>query len=112
MTDAVDTDTIQNRIQKNLKRFEPIVQWDRWAGNIIDMVVFGWITRDDGRFDFIVLDLFKGELQSFRTSSAKYSAHFSKMLGWSHADCNRVEDYPEVFGETHCIRIKRKGMKQ
>lgn len=107
MTDKIDTETIQQRVRESLKQFEPIVQWDRFAGNIIDMVVFGWITRDDGKFDFLAVDLFKGKLQSFRTSSAKYSAHFSKMLGWSHSDCNRVEDYPEVFGDIYCVKLKK-----
>ena len=84
----------------------PEVAWDRWGGwyeypgdqGIMVASVFGWIARDDGRSDFMVLSGFWAEGAglyhlSFNTSSARYSREFSERLGMDdHRDCRRVED--------------------
>lgn len=86
----------------------PEVAWDRcvihdefgFAG------VYGWITRDDGHLDFVVLSFTWGEttgLQGetlvwfsvgFTTSSAKYSPSIHERLGFEseHTDCQPVGD--------------------
>lgn len=71
----------------------PEVTWDRWAGTS----VFGWIPREDGRSDFVVVRIEDGRLTSVLTSSATCSEIFSKRLSLSHSDCRRVEhDFPNV----------------
>lgn len=79
-------------IEKILNEF-PEVTWDRWAENapLSRMTVFGWIPRDDGKQDFVVLRIIFGELDSVLTSSAKFSAAFAARIGAKHTDCNRVE---------------------
>lgn len=93
----------------------PLVRWDRTAGDDGSRVVYGWVDRDDGRSDFVVLtfdlvdpvdgfDYFVG----FTTSSAEHSAEFHRAIyGHQYADdhhpCERVED---VFGPLVHHRIK------
>jgi hypothetical protein len=88
-----------------LNRF-PEVQWDRcthyhWA----HYKVFGWLAREDGRSDFVLLEWTAGETNepaqtNLTTSSAEYSQEFGRRLhgehpGRVHLPCERVED---VFG--------------
>jgi hypothetical protein len=83
--------------ESHLDQF-PEVTWDRWAGDKETvMVIFGWIPRDDGRSDFVVLRLEYGSLVSLVTSSARYSKEFAGRTGLGHGDCKRVEhDFPEL----------------
>jgi hypothetical protein len=63
------------------------------------VTAFGWIDREDGRSDFVVVYIDHHGAAGFATSSAKYSREFSERLfGTSegHRDCERIED---VFGD-------------
>lgn len=82
---------MKERIAEILKRF-PEVKWDRWAGPLEAMQVFGWIERTDGRSDFVLLAIVGGELVNLATSSAMHSAAFASRFGLPHADCRRVAD--------------------
>jgi hypothetical protein len=88
-------------VEAALKLF-PEVTWDRFAGDPeseIGVGVFGWIAKPNGRSDFVYLRM---DRESgpwlIATSSAKYSAEFSKRLGFKgHSDCKRVsEHFPNV----------------
>lgn len=70
----------------------PEVVWDRATGDIDgDFSCFGWIARDDYKFDYLDLYFIKGEVCSYSTSSAKYSKEFANRLGFAHEDCKRME---------------------
>jgi hypothetical protein len=100
-----------NEIADKLNLF-PEVEWDRmagaedwrWGG------AFGWIARDDGRSDFLVVQwqtLDDGEVYWWNTtSSARYSHDFAERLrgeDHGHQDCQRVED---VLGaHTSSLRV-------
>lgn len=79
----------------------PEVRWDRCAGTEASLGVYGWIPRDDGRFDFVVVEfqLHDGrDVCWFTTSSARLSATFAELLHGAagpHYACRRVND---VFG--------------
>lgn len=82
----------------------PEVQWDRFGRDY----AFGWITRDDGKFDFalLVYEAYSDEAikVSIISSSAKYSQEFGKRLGAKdHQDCKRIEDY---FDIKNSIKLK------
>ncbi len=79
----------------------PFVTWDRlteWTTEDREntgVTVFGWITRDDGRSDFVLMEFTSwSETVGFSTSSAERSAEIAKILYGSdgnHFDCQRVE---------------------
>lgn len=73
----------------------PEVTWDRWSGDTDDpmgIVVFGWLPREDGRADFVLLRINVVGPWMFATSSVKHSAEFAQRLGFhNHGDCKRVE---------------------
>ena len=89
----------------------PEAQWDRYVAYTIEtdgqpqtgVTAFGWIPRDDGRSDFVVLTWEWMEQQSFprcTTSSAELSEAFADRLyageewyvqGETHVDCRRME---------------------
>jgi hypothetical protein len=76
----------------------PEVTWDRCTGDEINGSVFGWINRDDGRADFVLLQ-WSPEWFRSTTSSAEYSLSISERLFGSttgHRPCRRVE---HVYGE-------------
>lgn len=77
----------------------PMVQWDRFIEAPVEsdhwmIVVYGWIARDDGQRDYVVLEFCSWtELPSFSTSSAKWSAQINEILYGpeaEHFDCQRV----------------------
>jgi hypothetical protein len=75
----------------------PFVRWDRCVMRPGGGVAYGWIDRDDGRCDFVVIYL--GERFGFCTSSAKHSREISLLLlgtDEGHRDCERVAG---VFGD-------------
>lgn len=85
----------------------PEVTWDRCCPSEEHSYcsVFGWIAREDGRFDFIVLFTYEGTIW-FNTSSARYSREFGERLfgtAEGHRDCQRVED---VFGDLVERKVK------
>ena len=74
-----------------------MVDWDRCTVSLERGTVFGWIERDDGRNDFVVL-FWDATGFGYTTSSAKHSREIGERLGFpegGHRDCERVED---VFG--------------
>lgn len=81
----------------------PEVNWDRFGRDY----AFGWIPRDDGKFDFAMLTYQRiygttespaGHIAvSIISSSAKYNQEFGKRLGATdHQDCKRIEHYFEI----------------
>lgn len=81
-----------------------IVQWDRWSGTSDSFVIFGWIDRkEDSYKDFVTINFYEGRPTDFATSSAKYSESIAQLLGFTHSDCNRVEDR---FDIENVIRLK------
>ncbi len=85
----------------------PEVIWDRFAGDgIKDVSVYGWLHRDDGKSDYVLVMIDKDGPWLISTSSAKYSADFSARLGMGgsgHTPCRRVEDH---FAGVRCVRLK------
>ena len=81
-----------------------MVKWDRCIVSAPRGAVYGWIAREDGRSDFVLLHWNPVGL-GYTTSSARHSKEIGERLGFSgegHRDCQRVED---VFGglvERHC----------
>lgn len=100
------------QVAKILNRF-PEVRWDRLTRYEDWYVsVFGWMNRDDGRSDFVVITWENRDGQVFtnlKTSSAEKSHEFGirlhgDFLNRVHLACERVE---HVLGELvpNCIRI-------
>lgn len=80
----------------------PEVMWDRFTGTTDDeLVVYGWIKRNDGRSDFLVLYIQGMQVVRWVTSSARYSEVFSKRI--DHNECKRVEKH---WPNTNCIKLK------
>lgn len=87
------------------------VRWDRCVMRSASGVSYGWIDRDDGRSDFVLLDFSWGETSGlagetvpwlsvgYSTSSAEFSEAIGTALGLGgdHKDCERIEG---VFGES------------
>ena len=90
----------------------PEVEWDRCVlhPDTDAGVVYGWIGRNDGCRDFVVLEFIWGETTGLddskltwfsvglTTSSAQHSASMGERFGaasGTHRDCERVE---HVFG--------------
>lgn len=75
----------------------PFVRWDRLAGldegAWLSLCVYGWIDREDGRSDFVVLT-FDDRGLSFVTSSAERHDEINTRLGFGAGgdQCRRVED--------------------
>lgn len=90
------------RIEETLNCL-PAVKWDRFiddpAGGID---VYGWIARDDGLWDFVVVNFDRaGEWTKVTTSSASHSASiYAALLGMAesvaaehHSPCMRVDEH-------------------
>jgi hypothetical protein len=87
----------------------PEVTWDRWAGELDEMVIFGWVERADDKRDFVMLRFKDNALNLFSTSSAKHSREFANRLGFdttSHKECKRVE---WVFKNVKTVRMPKDG---
>lgn len=113
------SDPMVQQIAVVLNKF-PEVKWDRLTRSNSDYrsgaetvwiaTCFGWIAREDGRSDFLVIELSRygtDELwPTFTTSSAELSEEFNRRL-WGdevgHNECERVED---VFGPMVTNRVK------
>lgn len=79
----------------------PEVMWDRMPD---DVSIFGWIARDDGYKDFMLIDLNSDwTLNWYITSSKSFSKVFAERLGVDHSDCKRVED---IINAPNVIRLK------
>jgi len=86
------------RLKSNvIEPLKDIVKWDRYAirENEAGGFIFGWIKRDDGFFDFVVINFQMNAghlLFGYNTSSKKYSREIIKRLGGS--DENYLECRP------------------
>lgn len=91
------TDNDRKKIETWLNAF-PEVEWDRLSGKYDRFCIFGWIKRDDGKLDFLMLIFDDCAPSIFSTPSAKYSAEFSKRLGMGgeHHDCLPVKIFFNV----------------
>jgi hypothetical protein len=85
----------------------PEVKWDRWSGLGAVIEIFGWIPRDDGKSDFLMLLISDGEVATYCTSSAKYSAAFANRLNFVHMDCRRVSGTFECPNVVDVLRVKQ-----
>lgn len=84
-------------VEKTLEQY-PFVRWDRFTGGEGSITAFGWIDRpQDAYKDFMVLYFEKGEVDSYMTSSARYSLEIYKIMnsgsGRGHHNCKRVEKH-------------------
>lgn len=86
---------MKTKIEKILEKFD-FVMWDRFCTSGMEVTVFGWIERKDAYKDFVVFYFVGNELDSYMTSSKKYSLILYKMIndgnGRGHINCKRVED--------------------
>lgn len=67
----------------------PFVRWDRCVGDD-EQVVYGWIAREDGHADFVLIEFGPGEDVGFTTSSALYSREIMERIystSDGHMDC-------------------------
>jgi len=80
----------------------PFVRWDRFAEDGSaegpgDVSIYGWIDRDDGRSDFVLLECElrdDGWAIGYTTSSALYSEKIGELLydvEQAHYPCQRVD---------------------
>lgn len=92
---------IHQRITETLNKF-PEVKWDRFGGDLHALGIYGWIDREDGKRDFILIAFMDGVATSMGTSSAKFSAVFADRLDLTHGPCNRVEDH---FKNVNAIKL-------
>lgn len=102
-------DWTPEKIAEVLNRL-PMVEWDRGIRALgssgepddVSVIVYGWITRDDGHFDFVEIT-FVGwsDKVGYTTSSARYSKAISLLLDGPHAayfPCMRIADIPDLAG--------------
>lgn len=85
----------------------PEVAWDRTAGSGAARVVFGWMPREDGRADFLLLEFRADGRVGMTTSSAEHSLEFHRRLFGTdkgHGACRRVE---EMFAGTEVRNVIR-----
>lgn len=87
------------QIAEVLNRLEE-VRWDRYVVDKCELTVFGWIDREDGRSDFVVVELWEPADRKMvaarlvATSSASRSESIDQRLsgdGDGHIPCQRVE---------------------
>lgn len=94
----------------------PFVRWDRFTVSPDDEVnVYGWIDREDGRSDFVLVEFDVTEPAAvsygWTTSSAERSDELADLLygegliedGYRHLVCRRVET--ELLGVKNPVRL-------
>lgn len=91
----------------------PEVNWDRFGRDY----AFGWIKREDGKFDFAILAYYQREDGSvdvsITSSSAKYSQEFGKRLGAKdHQDCIRIENFFDIPNKIILNKNEQKNTKE
>ena len=106
--DAIESERLDRRAA--LMNYLWFVRWDRAIPGDGFIDVYGWIERDDGRSDFVLLTFWDehppGTPPSWSTSSARYSAEIAKIINGStdtHNVCRRVGD---VFGDRVHNRVR------
>jgi hypothetical protein len=73
----------------------PFVLWDRLVDRADGLHVYGWIDRNDGRSDFVVLSFHGDGPPEYVTSSAMKSSEIATALrpyGHPVMNCQRVVD--------------------
>lgn len=89
----------------------PEVVCDRLVRSKGEMMIYGWIDREQDEYkDFIILEFDIDGVRQMTTSSAKYSKEFATRLGWEndHDDCERAEDY---FDNVKCVKLSDSNRK-
>lgn len=89
----------------------PFVRWDRCTRAGGWVWAYGWIDREDGRADFVMLEFAPDAAPWHLTSSAAYSREIDRILRGTdegHVDCERIAD---VFGDRvpHTTSQNRNG---
>ena len=84
-----------------IEPLKDIVKWDRYGFREYDGFIFGWIKRDDGQLDFVVvrfwIDWKSGGTfyTTYDTSSKKYSREIGNRLGSpisTYSECRPASD--------------------
>lgn len=88
------------------------IRWDRYTSSTKKLSLFGWIPREDGRSDFVLLTVIPEGI-GFTTSSAEYSEEISRRLNGgeptgTHNDCLRVEAHPAAAELPNVVRLQPK----
>jgi hypothetical protein len=80
-----------------------IVGWDRYSIRDNGGFIFGWIKRDDGFYDFVVVNFqlyIDTLIVGYNTSSKKYSKEIgerlSKGANLDYIECIPASDFPEA----------------
>lgn len=93
----------------------PFVRWDRFTESPGEVIVYGWIDREDGHSDFVLVTF--GQLDKvaegligfgFTTSSHEHSTRLHRLLYATdesdHIACQRVEhELPNVHNSVHIV---------
>ena len=70
--------------EKVIEPLNGLVEWDRYGAREDNSgFIFGWIKRDDGFYDFVVIDfklVLEGLIVAYNTSSKKYSKEIGLRL--------------------------------
>jgi hypothetical protein len=101
-----------------IKPLEGFVEWDRYGvrdeGD--DGFIFGWIRRDDGFRDFVVVRFWinwdHGDAKffcSYDTSSKRYSKEIGITLGGNLAGYAQCRSVREIEPETNLVRWQRES---
>jgi hypothetical protein len=84
-------------------RLLPEVRWGRWTGelgSINGIAVYGWVSRPDGKSDFVLVRINCDGPWHMSTSSAQYSEQFARRLSGGsflgHQPCKPVEGVFDV----------------
>lgn len=80
-----------------------IMEWDRYSIRGEGGFIFGWIKRDDGFYDFVVVNFQLSAdtlIVGYNTSSKKYSKEIgeilSKGVNLDYIECISASDFPEA----------------
>ena len=84
----------------------PFVEWDRyvtgqWDADHDYVKAYGWIDRDDGYKDFVILTTWSDTNQiNFTTSSSEHTERIHELLfdesPENHHGCQRIEDAVDI----------------
>jgi len=94
----------------------PFVNWDRFIDCNDNVVMFGWIDREEDSYkDFVCIEVSSRGYVSFTTSSAEYSETISniyvshgRLLPGTHRPCQRMEDSHQLTGVRNVVKIRDK----
>jgi hypothetical protein len=94
----------------------PFVNWDRFIDCNDNVMLFGWIDREEDSYkDFVCVEVSGRGYVSFTTSSAKYSETISniyvsqgRLSSGTHKPCQRIEDSYQLTGIKNVVKIRDK----